>query len=248
MQRYFVKPENMSDSHVLITGEDVKHITKVMRLDTGDKIVCLNNRGRQVLCSINKVEKDIVKADILQDIQENNELPVEVTIAQALIKGDKLDFVIQKGTEFGAAAFYLFSAERSVVKWDGKKINKKLERLEKIAKEAAEQSGRLIIPPIKFFPRWEEMLQESSCFEANVFLYEENAKRNMHSDLSKVMESLPASIMAIIGPEGGVSEEEASAYKYQHFLNVSLGPRILRSESASLYLLAALSYQYELLR
>lgn len=248
MQRYFVKPENMTASHAFVTGEDVKHITKVMRMAPGDKIVCLNNQDRQVVARISDIEQDFVKADIIQEIHENNELPLHVTIAQGLIKGDKLDLVIQKGTEFGASAFYIFSADRSVVKWDGKKINKKLERLQKIAKEAAEQSGRLIIPPVTFFPSWKEMLKEKHYHDSSVFLYEENAKKRLHSDLSEVLNSSPASLMAIIGPEGGMSEEEVSAYRRECFRNVSLGPRILRSESASLYLLAALSYQYELLR
>ncbi|SDI85471.1 16S rRNA (uracil(1498)-N(3))-methyltransferase [Alteribacillus bidgolensis] len=248
MQRYFVKPENMTVSHVVVTGEDVKHISKVMRMAPGDKIVCLDNQGRQVVSKINDINQDFVKADIIQEIHENNELPLHVTIAQGLIKGDKLDLVIQKGTEFGASAFYLFSADRSVVKWDGKKINKKLERLQKIAKEAAEQSGRRIIPSITFFSSWKEMLKEKQNHDANVFLYEENAKKKLHSDLSEVLNLSPASLLAIIGPEGGVSEEEASAYRKECFRNISLGPRVLRSESASLYLLAALSYQYELLR
>ncbi|SDH47420.1 16S rRNA (uracil1498-N3)-methyltransferase [Alteribacillus persepolensis] len=248
MQRYFVEPENITDSYVLVTGEDVKHMTKVMRMETGSHIICLDNQGKQVLCQISEMTQNEVQADILETLDNYNELPVSVAVAQSLIKGDKLDLVIQKGTEFGAAAFYLFAADRSVVKWDGKKVQKKVDRLKKIAKEAAEQSGRLYIPSIYYVPSWKEVLQQTKNYSTSVLFYEEDAKTQSHGGLKDVLQSSPESIMAVIGPEGGVSEKEVNDLKREGIKNISLGPRILRSESASLYFLACLSYQFELLR
>ncbi|RSL34472.1 16S rRNA (uracil(1498)-N(3))-methyltransferase [Salibacterium salarium] len=248
MQRYFVNPEQMTDTNVFITGNDVKHIVKVMRLDIDDKIICLNNEGRQVYCSISAIENEQVKADILEDVDFNPELPVNISIAQALIKGDNLDLVIQKGTELGAHRFYVFHAERSVVKWDSNKVDKKIERLRKIAKEAAEQSGRLFIPSISYCPDYKELLKTMSNYDASIYLYEEQAKMNNHSGLAAVLQHAPSSLLAIIGPEGGISENESNAYTKHNCRQVSLGPRIVRSETASLYLLSVLSYNYELLR
>ncbi|RSL31527.1 16S rRNA (uracil(1498)-N(3))-methyltransferase [Salibacterium salarium] len=248
MQRYFVDPEQMTDTKVFITGDDVKHVVKVMRLDIGDKMICLNNKGRQVYCAITAIEKEQVQADILEDLQDNPELPVDLSIAQALIKGDKLDLVVQKGTELGAHTFYVFYAERSVVKWDSNKVEKKIERLHKIAKEAAEQAGRLFIPSIIYCSGYENMMETATNHETCIYLYEEQAKMNKHNGLVDVLYKHPSSLLAVIGPEGGISEKEASAYNNNNFHQVSLGPRIVRSETASLYLLSVLSYNYELLR
>ncbi|MFZ4451975.1 16S rRNA (uracil(1498)-N(3))-methyltransferase [Salibacterium aidingense] len=248
MQRYFVPPEQMSEQDVRITGEDVKHIAKVMRLKSGDKIICLNNQGRQTLCEITSMETNVVTAVVLKELHEQAELPVSITIAQSLVKGDKLEFVIQKGTELGASSFYLYSGERSVVKWESSKVKKKLERLRKIAKEAAEQAERLFVPDVLYYHSTEMMLEKSFSFDAAVYLYEEQARHGQHHDLADVLHPMPSSILAVIGPEGGISEKEAVAWKSSGCRAVSLGPRILRSETAPLYLLSALSYHYEILR
>ncbi|SFL66143.1 RsmE family RNA methyltransferase [Salibacterium qingdaonense] len=248
MQRYFVKPEQMTENDVVITGEDVKHISKVVRLEPGSHIECLNNQGRRTHCRIRSVDKESVAADILEDIESSPELPVYAAVAQALIKGDNLDLVVQKGTELGARSFLLFAAGRSVVKWDSSKVEKKLQRLRKIAKEAAEQSGRQYIPDISYYASTRDMMEEASTYEASLYLDEETAKSGEHHAAADIFSSRPASILALIGPEGGISRDEAQALDQSGCRPVSLGPRILRSESASLYFLSALSYHYEILR
>ncbi|MGY4690360.1 RsmE family RNA methyltransferase [Salibacterium sp. K-3] len=248
VQKYFVDPGQMTGDEVIITGEDVKHITKVMRLQAGSDIVCLNNEGRRAHCKIRAVHEDSVEADILEDIEATPEMPVYAAVAQALIKGDKLDLVIQKGTELGARSFLLFPAARSVVKWDNSKVEKKLERLRKIAKEAAEQSGRQYIPAVSYYPSSRQVFEAALQYEASVYLDEETAKRGRHRAAADVFSSLPASMLAFIGPEGGITREEAEALDQNGSYPVSLGPRILRSETASLYFLSALSYHYEILR
>lgn len=245
MQRYFVEPHNMRDRQVVIEGNDVKHITKVMRMDVGDDIVCLNNKGREVLVRLETIEKNRVVGTVIEERKNVSELPIKTAIAQALIKGDKLDYVIQKCTEFGASALYLFGADRSVVQWEQQKSVKKIERLKKIAKEAAEQSGRLFIPEIHFVP---DVVKATEQFEMRLYLDEEKAKRDEHDGLYRILQQNPSSFLAVVGPEGGLSDKEKATFHTNGFQSVSLGPRILRSESAALYTLSILSYHYELSR
>ena len=137
LQRYFVK-ERASENSFLIDADDRHHMIKVMRMELGDKIICVDPNGDGAVCEIVKITDEQVVADVVQWIDEKSELPIFITIASGLPKGDKLEWIIQKGTELGAHEFIPFSARRSVVKWDEKKSAKKIERWQKIAKEAAE--------------------------------------------------------------------------------------------------------------
>lgn len=248
MQRYFVSKEQMSHSSVTITGDDVKHIAKVMRMQVGDRIICCNNEGETAICEIREITQSSVRAVIVEQIQEKRELPIKIIIAQALPKGDKLEYVIQKGTELGATQFLLFQGDRSVVKWDGKKGDKKLERYCKIAKEAAEQSHRNIIPQVNFIQSLKEIILRASFYTKKIFAYEEMGKRLEHWGLKESFQQLKAgdSLLIVIGPEGGLSEKEVEFLLANDFLACSLGPRILRTETAALYVLAAASYHFEL--
>ncbi|WP_216830067.1 16S rRNA (uracil(1498)-N(3))-methyltransferase [Alkalihalobacterium elongatum] len=250
MQRYFVAKEQMNDHMVLIHGEDVKHITRVMRMSEGDQIICSNNLDRVCLCEIDRFEDDQVVALIVEDLPNESELPVNITIAQALPKGDKLDYVIQKGTELGAAQFIPVQGERSIVKWDGKKAGKRIERLSKIAKEAAEQSHRSRIPEIESLHTLEQLIVRKSEFNHLLFAYEEEGKMGNHKQLADTFTQAREgdSLLFIVGPEGGFSESEAVKLKDAGFIPTSLGPRILRAETAPLYILSAVSYYFELER
>ncbi|MFB5662113.1 16S rRNA (uracil(1498)-N(3))-methyltransferase [Alteribacillus sp. HJP-4] len=248
MQRYFVEPEYWNPPAIRLKDDDAKHILKVMRMQEGDNIICLDNKGTSALCRIEAIQENSVEVHIIKNINDNPELPITTVIAQGLAKGDKLDLVVQKGTELGVSRFCFFAAERSVVKWEPKKAEKKMERLRKIAKEAAEQAGRIFIPEITYFFHFKDILQESKQYEAKILVFEEEAKRNQHLGLKEILKQPQASIFAIIGPEGGISPLEADLCNQEAILSVSLGPRILRTETAPLYLLSVLSYQYELLR
>ncbi|ARK29315.1 16S rRNA (uracil(1498)-N(3))-methyltransferase [Halalkalibacter krulwichiae] len=250
MQRYFVAKEQMTKHEVVITGEDVKHISRVMRMNINDEIICSNNESRTVKCVITRLADQEIVAKIVQEITPNTELPIEVTIAQGLPKGDKLDLIIQKGTELGASAFIPFSASRSIVKWDRKKAGKKIERLEKIAKEAAEQSYRERIPVVHQVLALPKLLKEMATFDRVIIAYEESAKEGEHAQLARVLNELSPGqkLLCIIGPEGGLSEEEVNQLKQAGAIPCGFGPRILRTETAALYALAVSSYHFELMR
>ncbi|MDR7072801.1 16S rRNA (uracil(1498)-N(3))-methyltransferase [Fictibacillus barbaricus] len=248
MQRYFVPSNHWTEDRVFVSGEDAKHISKVMRMKAGDSIICCDNKGRSATCEIIDFDGDKVDACIKSDIASLSELPVHVTIAQGLPKADKLEYIIQKGTELGASDFFPFTADRSIVKWDDKKAVKKKERLEKIAKEAAEQSHRSRIPEILDPGNFSDLLKIAERYKIKIAAYEEEAKLQESSRFATSLRALENgdSILCVIGPEGGISEKEAKILADHGFELCGLGPRILRTETAPLYILSAISYHIEL--
>lgn len=249
MQRYFIPEENWNNEKASIV-EDAHHIIRVMRHKLGDEVICVHPDNRAAICVITAIEDNLVKVEIQSWLDEKKELPLEVTIAQGLPKGDKLELILQKGTELGASSFLPFQAGRSIVKWDKQKAVKKIERLEKIAKEASEQSHRTRIPAILQFKSFNEMLVCSKDYDLCIFAYEEEAKGERSKGLSEILKetTVHQKILACIGPEGGFTLEEAKALQDHGFLPVRLGPRILRTETAPLYLLSCISYHFEELR
>src|SRR4051794_30248149 len=249
MQRYFVGQQANSD-HYLIDEEDLHHIVKVMRMEIGDQIICVDPEGKQAVCEISEITNSSVVADVVQWIDESPELPISITIASGLPKGDKLEWIIQKGTELGAHQFLPFSAARSVVKWDEKKAVKKMERWQKIAKEAAEQSHRTKVPNIINPMTFKDLLKKSKDFDYKLAAYEEESRQGETSVLSSILQKMKCgqNLLFVFGPEGGLAEEEVQQLNEYGFSLCGLGPRILRTETAPLYSLAAISYHFELLR
>ncbi|WP_082233790.1 16S rRNA (uracil(1498)-N(3))-methyltransferase [Halobacillus massiliensis] len=248
MQRYFVNEENWSHKTVEIKGEDFHHIMNVMRMKEGDALICVHPAKGAAQCEIDKaIDKETVICKVEQWLKEDIELPAAVTIVQSLGKGDKLEQVVQKGTELGADSFIPFQADRSVAKWDGKKAVKKIQRLSKIAKEASEQSERSKIPEIHPLMDIEKVIEYASSFDIKLFAFEEEARSSRKIPLKQRLDEISpgSSIIIIFGPEGGFSVNEADVLKSTGFLPVRLGPRILRMETASLYFLSAVSYHLE---
>ncbi|WP_404453514.1 16S rRNA (uracil(1498)-N(3))-methyltransferase [Oceanobacillus kapialis] len=250
MQRYFVPEENWHLESVTITGDDIHHINRVVRMKPGDKIICNHPDGHAARCEISSIESDAVYSKVVEWLDQSVELPIDVTIVQGLPKGDKLDLIIQKGTELGAKAFIPLQAARSVVKWDHKKLQKKTERFAKIAKEASEQSHRNHIPEIKQTMSFTELIEESNYYDVKIFAYEEEAKTKHYQAYGDILKKIKVGqkLLVLIGPEGGIAEQEAERLKEADFHPVRLGPRILRTETAALYILASISYHFEELR
>ena len=250
LQRYFVANNQLNDNDFSIIGEDVKHISKVMRMSEGDELICINEDGLVAHCKITCTSPDEVKGDVVEYLTQNTELPVKVTVAQGLPKGDKLELIVQKGTELGAFAFLPFQASRSIVKWDEKKSEKKRERLEKIAKEAAEQSYRNIVPKVYSKLSFQQLLKEAENHDIKIVAFEENAKAGEFNNLATSLQKaeVASSIFVLIGPEGGLTHEEVLELEQAGFIPCSFGPRILRTETAALYFLSAVSYHFEMLR
>lgn len=245
MQRYFV--QQFDNGQATLTGDDAKHIAKVMRMTTGEKVIVVANNEAHI-CTITHIEQDVV-VEQTGDTIPSPELPVNVTIACGLPKGDKLELIAQKGTELGMYVLLPFAAERSIVKWDDKKGKKNQERLQKIAKEAAEQSHRTHIPVVEMPISFKQLLARAPEFDAVFIADEEDAKvekRTRFADkLKNVYDNKSESILCIFGPEGGISRAEVDALRAAGAQVMSLGPRILRAETAPLYALSAISYEFE---
>lgn len=249
VQRYFIE-EQVNMEKFNITGDDYHHIVRVMRMKAGDEIICVTPAGKSAVCQIEEITDEIVVANVVKWEEGTTELPVHVVIASGLPKGDKLELIIQKGTELGAFEFVPFTASRSIVKWDGKKAAKKVERWQKIAKEAAEQSHRSHVPAVKEPVSLKELINSSEQYTYKLVAYEEEAREGEASVLSTALAKLQEgdSLLIVFGPEGGLTSEEVNLLNGNGFLACGLGPRILRTETAPLYALSAVSYQFELLR
>lgn len=252
MQRYFISKEQVEGQTIKIIGEDVHHMTRVMRNKPGDQIICNTDDGKSALCKIEEIHETEVQASVEVWLDESAELPVEIAIAQGIPKGDKFEWILQKGTELGAAKFIPFAAERSVARWDDQKFHKKAKRFEKIIKEASEQSHRNRIPELSPVMKLKALLEESESYTVKLFAYEEEAKDTTvnTSAFASVLSNLSENdqILLVIGPEGGISAEEADLLKESGFQAIRLGKRILRTETAALYALAGISYHLEELR
>lgn len=249
MQRYFVSKENVQPPYIWINGEDTRHIQKVMRMTAGDECLCTVSGETVFRCSIISFENQLVKLEIINTMEQDPELPVHIAIAQGLPKSDKLDWILQKGTETGAAEFIPYQAERSIVKWPANKWEKKADRYRKIVKEAAEQSHRLTLPEIHDVMDLKQLLEYSNTFDYKIIAYEETAKENQQSGLPDQFKKMfaGAKVLIIVGPEGGLSSDEVDTLQENGFSCCGLGPRILRTETAAIYILAAASYHFELL-
>ncbi|MCL1630423.1 16S rRNA (uracil(1498)-N(3))-methyltransferase [Sporolactobacillus sp. CPB3-1] len=249
MQRYFVSKNNIAtDGHIIITGDDARHIQKVMRMRPSDRMICADNSGNAYQCVIEACGDDQVHAYVQNKLTADPELPIYVAIAQGMPKSDKFDTIVQKGTECGASLFIPFQAERSIAIWKEEKKDKKLLRLKKIGKEAAEQSHRLYIPEIVNPMGLDQLIAFSASFPFRIVAFEETAKSGEQAVLPELLGKMHRGerLLAVIGPEGGLTLEEAQKLKDHGFALCGLGPRILRTETAAVYLLSAISYHFEL--
>lgn len=242
MQRYFIKDTQIHDGIIEMDEVMHKHMSKVMRKKPGEQVICTDEEGHFHLATIADLTKGILIDEKI--ITEDNELDVDVTLIYGLPKGDKFEFVLQKATELGVHRVVPFLCERSLIKMDEQRFNKKKERYVRIMQEAGEQSHRNFVPQITAPIHIDQMKDYLS--EVNVVAYEESAKQGERSSFSQALASLTQSITIVTGPEGGFSEQEIARMNDMGFTCVGLGSRILRSETAPLYMLSVIGYEREL--
>ncbi|GEL07279.1 16S rRNA (uracil(1498)-N(3))-methyltransferase [Salisediminibacterium halotolerans] len=250
MQRYFVSQQSLQHGEATLANDDAHHISRVMRMVEGDKIIVADGSGIAYVCSLQSVNQDECKAAVVEKAAGHPEMPVNVTVAHGLPKGDKFEQVVKHGTELGAAAFLPFEADRSIARLDEKKAAKKQERWKKIVKEAAEQSHRNCLPYIHDLVTAAKLSEQFHQYDQVIVAYEESSKAGEMNRFAEVISKSKAGerILLVIGPEGGLSPQEAQMFSEAGGVLASFGPRILRTETAPLYGLAALSYYFELSR
>ncbi len=252
MPRFFVNADQIEENTVVLFGDDAHHVSRSLRMAVGETITVCDGAGTEYLCRLSAFLPDCVCADILQKMPSETEPPYRAIVWQALPKGEKLDSIIQKSVECGASEIALFESERCIVRMKDGENGKKTDRRNRIAQEAAKQSGRGIIPCVLPPVSFREAVKQAAGADLPLFCYEGAGTRSLHTVLSdfhvtdtKAMQHPTVSIM--VGSEGGFSEKEAKAAQEAGMIPVNLGPRILRTETAASFVLGCLVYELELL-
>lgn len=244
MPRFFVTSENISDNIITVTGEDAHHISKVLRATVGEKLDVCDMANNLYSCVISAITAEAVTLHICDVSQNNTEPPYKATLLMALPKGDKMEYIIQKAVETGVTEIIPFSSSRCVCKLDSKGGEKKRERWQKIAKNAAEQCGRGMIPQVLSPITFNQAIDIMKSHQ-NPFMCYEGETALCMKDYLKTQLNDNKDFCFMIGSEGGFSQEEYLKIKSQGIETVTLGKRILRCETAPVYVLSALSMFYE---
>lgn len=244
MYHFFVSPDCISDSQVIITGGDFNHIKNVLRMKPGEKFIANDGNGASYCCSIREFVGESVVADIEKGQLESNELPVRLVLFQGLPKADKMELIIQKAVELGAAEIVPVEMTRCVVKLDDKKKKSKLTRWQSIAESAAKQSGRTVIPEVKNIMTFGEALQHAETLDMLLVPYEcADSLKRLRDKIDSLKSGMSTGIF--IGPEGGYEEKEIEKAKAHGGEIVSLGKRILRTETAAIAALSICMFNIE---
>lgn len=244
MYQFFVEDAQISNGIVTIENEDVNHIKNVLRLKCGEKVRISSNSGENYFGEIDTLADRMVLVRILEEHAADTELPNKIYLFQGLPKSDKLELIIQKAVELGACEIIPVAMKNCVVKLDEKKASAKQTRWQEIAKSAAKQSKRSVIPTVRRPLNYREALEAAAALDVRLVPYEN--ERGMAATKEAVEAVRPGqSIGIFIGPEGGFAEDEIALAKERGMQIVSLGRRILRTETAGLAMLSILMYYIE---
>lgn len=248
MQRYFIDQNADVNQRFCITDKgDIHHISNVMRHQIDDYIIITFADHYVYKCKIVEMINEGITVSLEERVHVDTELPQNITICSGLIKSDKYEWMLQKSTELGANEFIAVGMKRSVVKLTENKVAKKLERWQKIIKEAAEQSYRLAIPTIQYQDTLNDVLQSAEQYDYILIAYEDAAKNGEVNQFKSLVQQfkLNDNVLIIFGPEGGLAEDEIALLQDVAY-QIGLGPRILRAETAPLYALSAISFEKDL--
>ena len=241
MHRFFVP--QLYNEEMYIEGVDARHISKVLRMQPGAQLQIVSDDGVSAMAEITAIDSERVTVRCLEKLAESHEPRVKLVLAQGLAKGEKMDFIIQKAVEMGAYSVIPVAMEHSVVRLDGAKAAKKVERWQKIAESAAKQSKRDIIPEVQPVQSMAEMLAKCTC-QTKIIAYECEDRMSLKAALRAGEAAGGISeLLLIIGPEGGISEAELEQARQAGAVPVSLGRRILRAETAGLVAISAIFYE-----
>lgn len=242
MHKFFISKSQISDSGITLIGDDVLHISKVLRLRTGDQILVCDREGMEFYCTIDEIAKKEIHCSIQSRFENHTEAPLRITLFQGLPKSGKMDLIIQKGVELGIVEIYPVITKRAVVRTDDRELSGRLERWNRIAEEAAKQSNRGIVPLVHSPIRFEEALDKMSDMDFRIVPYEREEAMGIKTAAQNITNIHTAGIL--IGPEGGFEEVEIQSCISAHIQPVTLGPRILRTETAGFVAASILQYEF----
>lgn len=253
MHHFFVEAHQVENGSVRILGGDVNHMKNVLRMRAGEEVAVSDGAGQTYLCQVESFEEDAVCLKILEHQAADAELPSRLILFQCLPKGDKMDLIVQKAVELGVAGIVPVSSRRCVVKLDQKKEESKRKRWQAIAESAAKQSGRGVVPKVHPLCGFQKALKLAGELDVRLIPYEcaedllgdgtESAMEKTRKVLSGIRRG--QSVGIFIGPEGGLEKDEVAAAREAGVQPITLGKRILRTETAGLCILSVLMFQLE---
>ncbi len=250
MYHFFTDTERFTEADVTIVGQDVNHIKNVLRMKPGEKVLISDGKGINYFCELTEISNDEVRAAILPEPVEDTELPVEVVLYQGLPKGDKMELIIQKCAELGVSRIVPVDMARCVVKLDAKKADAKIKRWYGVSESAAKQSKRMIVPEISGVMKYKAAIEEAQNADLAIVPYEASETLDGAGGMAltrKLIGGLkPGQRCAVfVGPEGGFAEEEI-AFALEHGVQpITLGKRILRTETAGMFVMSAIGLMCE---
>lgn len=244
MHHFFVTPNQVKENQIYIEGSDVNHMKNVLRMKVGERFQVSDGNNKKYICSIERLGEEEVCAEILEELPADTELPSQIYLFQGLPKSDKMELIIQKAVELGAWEIIPVATKRSVVKLDAKKAAKKVERWNSISESGAKQSGRAVIPKVSQVMTYQEALSFAQKLDVRMIPYE--LAEGMDETRQVIEHIKPGQSVGIfIGPEGGFEQEEVEQAVEKGVKPVTLGRRILRTETAGLAVLSILMYHLE---
>ncbi len=244
MHRFFISPADLRGEWAQLDASQSHHIDKVLRLKAGDQVRVFDGEGREFIAVLGPSHGECVEVKILYQAENYGETRLRLSLIQALPKGEKMDFIIQKAVEIGVADIYPVLSERSVVRLDGERAVKKVGRWQTVAREACKQCRRSCIPLIHPIQNLSGVLQQID-FHTIIMLYEGNSSFSLKQVLKRETTAQPTQMAIIIGPEGGFAPHEVEKARQTGAVTVGLGPRILRTETAGLVAASIIFYEYD---
>jgi len=238
--RVFVPPECFEGEKFEGGREVYKRLANVLRLRPGDEFVAVDGSGVHRLVEITGIGRGRVMGRVLEEREVEAEPPVRFVVAQAIPKGEKMEFIVQKATELGAAEIWPFVSERVVPRWDEETSKRKVERWRKVAREASAQCGRARVPEVREVMAFEDLLEGLSLLGASIAL-DEGPKAEPLGEVAREL-GRQEEVGIVVGPEGGLTEDELGALERAGAIRASLGPRILRTETAPIVALSILGF------
>jgi len=244
MYNFFVKINQIENKKITINNDDVNHIKNVLRLNIGEKIEISNSDTEEsFVCKIVNFKNNTVICEIIEKINELSETSIHLHVLQGLPKSDKMELIIQKCTELGVKEFTPVNLNRCIVKLNGKDEQKKIERWQKISEVAAKQSKRNIIPKVNSVIKLEKIIELIKEYDIILVAFEEEKDNKIKKELQKVNKKENLKIAILIGPEGGLEKEEIEDLKQAGAKIVTLGNRILRTETAPIVMSSIIMYE-----
>ncbi len=246
MPKFFVKTNQINKNRITLYEDDVNHIANVLRKQIGEEInICNMDTSENFLCKIKEISKENIECEIIKTLKSETESSIDITIFQGLPKAEKMELIIQKCTELGVNTFVPVQMERCIVKLDTKSEIKKLDRWKKIAETAAKQSGRDIIPKVENIINLQKLLYSIQKYDIVLLAYENEKENTLKNALNTVKGKENLKIGVIIGPEGGIEEKEVEQLVKAGAQRITLGKRILRTETVGIVISSIITYELE---